>query len=96
MEHSWIILTIFTGAIGIIAVIAAGNAAIALGLIRGEASQRIATYEDMRLERDLLKDTIKTISETHNSLVMTQKMQGEMMDDLNQKVTFMVQGIKGK
>jgi len=69
---------------------------ICIGIVLGERYQRRAVLEEMRDERHVLKDLLRQISETHNSLVATQKMQDETMHDLRQKVEFMVQGVKGR
>lgn len=69
---------------------------ICIGLIIGERHSRRTGREEMICERQQLQDAMKKISETHNQIAVTQKMQGELMEDLNQKVTFMVQGVKGK
>lgn len=84
MEHLFLITPL---AIGI---------GVCIGIVLGERYQRRAVLDEMKDERFVLKEALKQIAETHNSLTTTQKLQGELMDDLNQKVTFMVQGIKGK
>lgn len=78
----------------LIAVILGTAVGVCIGLVLGERYNRRAVVEEMRDERHALKDALRQASETHNALVTTQKFQGELMDDLNQKVTFMVQGIK--
>jgi len=67
-----------------------------IGIIIGERHSRKWNLEELRLERNVLKDALGRISEMHNGLVTTQKIQGENLDDLMQKVSFLVQGVKGK
>lgn len=69
---------------------------VCIGVIYAERYNRKANLEELREERHVLKDSLSRISEMHNGLVTTQKIQGENLDDLMQKVSFLVQGVKGK
>lgn len=66
-----------------------------IGIIYGERHNRRANWEEMQSERFVLRETMQKIAESHNTLAITQKMQDETIHDINQKVAFMVQGIKG-
>jgi hypothetical protein len=67
---------------------------ICLGIILGEREHRKATLQEMNDERLVLREALKQISDTHNNLVGTQRMQGEALEDLGQRVSFLVQGVK--
>ena len=69
---------------------------VCIGIILGERHNRKANIEEVRDERFVLKEALGKIQETHNMLVRTQSEQAEMIHDLNQKVSFLVQGVKGR
>lgn len=67
---------------------------ICIGLVLGERHSRRAVQDEMRIERDLIKDAMKGIAESHNQLSVVQKTQQDALYDLEQKISFLVQGAK--
>lgn len=65
-----------------------------IGFVYSDVKFRKHILSEMEAERVVLKDTLKMISETHNGLVNTQAGLDLRMADLEQKVVFMVQGVK--
>jgi len=67
---------------------------VCIGLVYADRLHRKAVLSDLDAERHVLKDALKQMSETHNSLVTTQAGIDIRLGDVEQRVNIMLQGVK--
>lgn len=66
-----------------------------LGFVWSDVKFRRFMMQSLKDEREVLKDTLKSISETHNALVGTQARLDQNLIDLETKVSFVMQSMSG-